>query len=68
MGIFSEIHASIEAEGLEKALLNAIAINNRDVNDYCKNNILPLYENAVGETWSEPSDNYKIIREFFNVC
>jgi hypothetical protein len=68
MGMFSEIHASIEAEGLENALLNAIAINNSNVNDYCKNNILPLYENAVVETWSKPSDNYKIIREFFNVC
>ena len=65
MGMFSEIHASIEAEGLEKALLNAISLGNKEIDSYCRENILPLYKNAVNETFGDPSDNYNTIMDYF---
>lgn len=68
MGMSSKMHTSIELRELENALLNAISININDVNDYCKNNILPLYKKAIGEMWSKPVDNYNIIRKFFDDC
>lgn len=67
MGMFSEIHATLEADKLGTALLKAIEINQPQVTDYCRENILPLYEHAVGESWStEESDHYQRIKQFFN--
>ena len=66
MSMISEMHAEIEAENLEKALLNAKIINNEDVNEYCKNNILPLYVKAVNKTYGGSFDNYESIIDLFN--
>ena len=66
MGMFSEIHAMGEAEGLDKVLMVAIEGGNQDVLLYCKEHIYPLYNNACSETWSaNPSTNHKKIDEFF---
>lgn len=67
MGMFSEIHASSEASGLAKVLLNAIKSNNKDIMIFCKENILPLYESACGEAWGAPNkDDDKTITDAFN--
>ena len=66
MGMFSEIHAMSEAEGLDKVLMSAIKNNNVDVLLFCKEHIYPLYDNACGETFSnQPSTNYKEIEDYF---
>ena len=39
MGMFSEIHAMSEAEGLDKVLMSAIKNNNVDVLLFCKEHI-----------------------------
>ena len=67
MGMFSEIHASSEASGLAKVLINAIKTNNKDIMIFCKENVLPLYKGACGEAWGAPNeDDYKVITDTFN--
>ena len=67
MGMFSEIHASSEASGLAKVLLNAIKANNKDIMIFCKENVLPLYESACVEAWGTPNkDDDKVITDSFN--
>ncbi len=65
--MFSEIHASSEAESLAKVLIKAIKTNNKDVMLFCKENILPLYNSACGEAWgAQNKDKDKIITDAFN--
>lgn len=68
MSLFGEIHAGIEAEGLQKVLLAAIESENLYVIRFCKDYVYPLYSNAVGKSWStkltESEEHKKIEMKF----
>jgi len=56
MGMFSEIHASINAKNLKKVLL--VAMNENDnVKEFVKKNIYNLYLNECGEAWESPDED-----------
>lgn len=68
MGIFSEIHAEMEAKGLQKPLLAAIESENKDIIEFCKKYIYPLYSYAAGDSFSTElynSKEFKLIEKVF---
>ena len=66
MGMFSEVNAQYNAERLESVLRKALKYQSKDVFQFAKDNIVPLYEDEVGEAWGA----YKIpddIKKGFNL-
>jgi hypothetical protein len=66
MGMFSEVNAENNAERLERVLRIALKYQSKDVFQFAKDNIVPLYEDDVGESWG----SYKIpndIKRGFNL-
>ena len=67
MGVFSEIHAEQEANGLEEILFAAIDTDNTDITSFCKEHIFRKYTSALSEAFnSDVSDNYLKILDIFN--
>ncbi len=64
--MFSEVNAQFNAQRLEKIVRKALKYQNRDVWQFAKDNIVPVYEDEVGETWGSyniPDD----IKKGFNL-
>ena len=51
MGMMSEIGAEHEAKRLEAVLKAALETRDATVISFCKTHIVPLLDDAVGETW-----------------
>lgn len=66
--MFSEIHAEMEAKGLQKVLIAAIESKNKKIIAFCKKHVYPLYDSALGESFSSEiskSKDYALIKSVF---
>jgi hypothetical protein len=57
MGMFSEIAAECNAKELLKILDAAKKTENKDIIEFCRQHVYPLYGSEVGEAWmKEPEE------------
>lgn len=62
MGLAGETMHQMEAEDLEKVLIKGIKTNNQDIVNFLKENVYPMYQDHVAETWGAYKET-KLIKE-----
>ena len=63
MGMLSEIHAVINADQIEKILLEAINENDA-IKKFAKKHLYKWYLDECGESWGCYKPNSEIVKEF----
>lgn len=65
MSIMSETAARAEAISLEKVLVAALESKNLAVIQFCKQNIIPLYDDAVDSAYGSYNRNNDLLKKLY---